>query len=199
MLKFNMKDEMPLNQAYDIYLKPHQVSIPGEGFERKTLEVLYENIGKPLSKKEINLKIGYTGGDNQSNRGLKRRGWNVISEQKNGELMITLKDLNLHPEFDVNREKRKTQNVGDWEAIKKHYDYRCASCGSLEGEPNFDAKGTNTRLEKGHMDPTKDLTDDNVIPQCQICNKSYKDKFIFDNRGRVVDKNYQSSFWKKSA
>ena len=183
-----------LDQAYEQNLKKYGVKLPKEGVGRDTLEVLYKHIGKPLSKTEINLQIIYTGPDNQEGRGLKRKGWNVVSERK-GE--YTLKDLTPHPEFEIYKEKRKTQNIGDWLEIKKRYDYRCASCGSAEGQPHLKFKGTTTKLEKGHMDPTKDLTDNNCIPQCQICNKLYKDKFIFDNRGHVIDKNYKSSLWQK--
>jgi len=187
-----------LETAHDQFLKPHGVKMPKPGgIAMKTLELLYENMGKLLSKTEINSGIGYTGPDNQSNRTLKRMGWNVVSEQKGKELMIQLKDLNKHPEHDANRIKRKKQNIVGWPEIKNYYDNRCASCGSPEGEPNFHAIGTTTKLEKGHMDPTKGLTDNNCIPQCQICNKSYLDKWIFDNRGRPVDKNYKSSLWQK--
>jgi hypothetical protein len=86
-----------LETAHDQFLKPHGVKLPEEGTERDTLEVLYKHIGKPLSKTEINLQIGYAGPDNQSNRTLKRMGWNVVSEQKGKELMIQIKDLNKHP------------------------------------------------------------------------------------------------------
>lgn len=39
------------------------------------------------------------------------------------------------------------------------------------------------------MDPRKQLTIDNVIPQCTICNQQYKNKAIFNKRGFVVDFN----------
>ena len=38
------------------------------------------------------------------------------------------------------------------------------------------------------MDPSKQLTDINCIPQCTICNKAFRDWWIFDSTGRVIEK-----------
>ena len=40
-------------------------------------------------------------------------------------------------------------------------------------------------LEKGHMNPSKPMTDDNIIPQCKDCNKVAKNDLVFDQYGRV--------------
>ena len=37
------------------------------------------------------------------------------------------------------------------------------------------------------MDPTKDLVKGNIIPQCQICNRPDKNRWIYDSFGRVID------------
>ncbi len=81
--------------------------------------------------------------------------------------------------------KRDAVASGDWEEIKKQYNYRCACCGSKEGEPNNKDAQKKTVLEKGHMDPSKSLNDGNMIPQCEICNKPYLDKVVFDENGYV--------------
>ena len=75
--------------------------------------------------------------------------------------------------------------TGDWESIKKSYDYRCVCCGSLEGKPNHKKSGTKTVLEQGHIDPNIPLTTGNIIPQCQICNKRYQSGVVFDSEGAV--------------
>jgi peroxiredoxin len=36
------------------------------------------------------------------------------------------------------------------------------------------------------MNPSKPLTMENSIPQCQVCNQVYRDDFVFDAKGRVV-------------
>ena len=38
----------------------------------------------------------------------------------------------------------------------------------------------------GHKDPTKQLTIDNTIPQCEKCNRPDRNYFIYDNKGRVI-------------
>jgi len=74
----------------------------------------------------------------------------------------------------------------DFEALKAAYDYRCACCGSREGEPHRYSKTVKTVLQQGHMDPTKPLSLDNMIPQCEICNRADRNWWIYDKRGRVV-------------
>jgi hypothetical protein len=36
------------------------------------------------------------------------------------------------------------------------------------------------------MDPNKPLVAGNIIPQCQICNRAYKNYWVFDKKGRVI-------------
>jgi len=40
-------------------------------------------------------------------------------------------------------------------------------------------------LEQGHMDPNLPLGPGNVIPQCQVCNKPYRDNVVFTSEGYV--------------
>jgi len=91
----------------------------------------------------------------------------------------------LTPAPDWKNARSEKVKTGDWEDIKKHYNYKCAMCGSLEGKPNTKKSGTLTVLEKGHMDPRKTLGPGNMIPQCQLCNKPYKDNAVFDKNGFV--------------
>ena len=61
--------------------------------------------------------------------------------------------------------QKRVENIsGDyWEDLKRAYNYRCATCGSKEGEPNYNWPETITKLQKGHMDPSKPLEEGNVI------------------------------------
>ena len=36
------------------------------------------------------------------------------------------------------------------------------------------------------MNPQKPLESGNIIPQCEMCNRAYRNYWIFDNRGRVL-------------
>ncbi|ROL59889.1 hypothetical protein D9V87_03810 [Bacteroidetes/Chlorobi group bacterium MS-B_bin-24] len=106
---------------------------------------------------------------------------NGILELNQGEYkLITLEKA--YPNFV--RAKREASNI-PWEEIKKKYDYRCATCGSKENEKHLHWKSAITQLQKAHLDPRKPITTDNIIPQCQFCNRAYRNFWIFDNKGRV--------------
>ena len=59
----------------------------------------------------------------------------------------------------------------------------CVSCG---GEPHFHWPGTKTVLQRSHKDPNKPLKSGNIIPQCQKCNRADRDRWVYDDKGRVV-------------
>ena len=73
-----------------------------------------------------------------------------------------------------------------WEQMKADYDYRCACCGSREGEPHRYWKNTLTKLQKGHKDPRRPLGPGNIIPQCSKCNQPDRNCWVYDDKGRVV-------------
>ena len=79
----------------------------------------------------------------------------------------------------------RTLSCAVFNRLKKKYHGRCACCGSLEDEPNFKNVRIVTKLERGHMDPRKPLDPTNCIPLCCVCNKVYKNKFVFNARGFV--------------
>lgn len=121
----------------------------------------------------------------QQVRHLKRDGWNLESDNKGQHRIV--EPYRAHPDYV--RQKVKSQNqllAGDFDAIKKAFSFKCATCGAKEGEPDPRYAGDGAvKLQKGHRDPDKPLKKDNVIPQCQFCNRAYKDDFTFDKKGRV--------------
>lgn len=76
--------------------------------------------------------------------------------------------------------------TSDWEEIKAQYSYHCATCGSIENKPNIHWPATKTKLQKSHMDPYEPLVSGNIIPQCQKCNRGDRNRWIYDERGRVI-------------
>ncbi len=72
-----------------------------------------------------------------------------------------------------------------FEDLKLVYDCKCATCGIREGDKDT-RNNEVVVLQQGHMNPRQQLTLDNTIPQCQYCNQTYKDYFVFDVYGRVV-------------
>lgn len=97
-------------------------------------------------------------------------------------LLVTLEEP--HPAFVP---KRRLSNAdSDFETVKQKYDYRCATCGSREGETNLRYKNQRTQLQRGHRNPKLPLEGDNIIPQCQFCNRADRNYWVYDERGRVV-------------
>ena len=77
-------------------------------------------------------------------------------------------------------------DTDDWEKIKEKYNYRCATCGSQENKPHFHWPATKTILQKAHMDPNNPLVAGNIIPQCQKCNRGDRNRWVYDEKGRVI-------------
>lgn len=72
-----------------------------------------------------------------------------------------------------------------FQKIKARFAFRCASCGSGEGQPHLKSPRLLTRLERGHMHPKKVLDVKNCIPMCAMCNSVYKNKAVFNARGFI--------------
>jgi len=42
------------------------------------------------------------------------------------------------------------------------------------------------QFAKSHMDPNKPLVPGNIIPQCQKCNRGDRNRWVYDDKGRVI-------------
>jgi hypothetical protein len=113
---------------------------------------------------------------------------NIVADIKRGYYQLYSLEAS-YPGFRGHR----TQKTDNWDEIKKQYGYRCATCGSIEGKPNIHWPGTKTKLEKSHQDPNKPLVPGNIIPQCQKCNRGDRNRWVYDEKGRVI-KLAKSSF-----
>jgi hypothetical protein len=113
------------------------------------------------------------------------KGVSVSTGGRSGWIM--LEDfIKTHKGWAISQAKRNPAIAGkSWESKKAVYGYRCATCGAKEGEVSYIDNKVVT-LDKGHMDPTKELSLENTIPQCMTCNGQYRDKAVFDEQGRVV-------------
>jgi len=100
--------------------------------------------------------------------------WYVLTDLKRG-------DPSPHREIGVKAE--------EFEEIKKAYKYRCATCGAEEGKPHYNphyARKEIVKLQRAHMNPLKELKPGNIIPQCQFCNRAYRNWLVFDRNGRTI-------------
>ncbi len=99
-----------------------------------------------------------------------------------------------YPSFKKGHRISKTDT---WDTIKEKYGFRCAVCGSQEGKPHLHWPATKTVLQKGHMDPNKPLLAGNIIPQCQKCNRGDRNRWVYNEKGRVIklaDANFVKNF-----
>jgi hypothetical protein len=199
-----------ISDFYNKYLKSYGVILPklknkNLEYTKDALVLVYLAYNYPnqkvVTKQELTefIRRFYPDvNDVQQARHLARqKGWYIISSRrgnhvdvlerlKNKVESITFGDFYYlvsleepYPGF----KKRIQPKSKDFEELKKKFDYRCATCGSREGEPNFKNPRRTTRLQKAHMDPLS--KESGFIPQCEECNRAYRDWFVFDNEGRV--------------
>jgi hypothetical protein len=132
----------------------------------------------------------------QQTRHLAGKGWYILLKGEeipgtNGKKMESgyhhFYDITIpKPTFMLEKLKRLGRMAaGTFEELVVVYDNKCATCGAEQGKshPRYNEKIV--VLQKGHMHPRKSLNLDNTIPQCQICNQTYQNNFIFDENGHV--------------
>ena len=185
------------------YLKKYGVKIPNlknnKGFYTKeALILIYLSQNYPKTQKATKEELTQfirkyypNTNDVQQARHLgAQKGWwilaggrdNIVLSLKRGEYQLyTLKKP--YPGFKFSRRDAK---VLDWDDIKKRYSYRCGTCGSKEGKPHFHWPQTKTKLQQAHKNPEQPLDNKNTIPQCQKCNRADRNKWVYDDKGRVV-------------
>jgi len=191
---------------YKQYLVKYNVTLPklyiNEKYTRDSLVLIYLMQGypktKPVSKSELTSFIKEyfpNTNDVQQARNLgAQKGWFILSGTRKdihsldtiipGEyLLVSLEKP--YPDFTNERRKNETM-LDEWDNLKMQYGNRCATCGSEEGKVNFRWRNTITKLQKGHIDPTKPLKTGNIIPQCEKCNRADRNNWIYDKKGRVI-------------
>ena len=182
---------LELKDIHKEHLAVHNVKLPSARHYTDTnkslwLAVLYFYKNRDVHKDEISeitrRDIPDAGADQQV-RHLKRDGWNIGDKPGIHRLDPYKPSLAF-----INTEARRRARLGavDFDEIKKIYGGRCATCGAREGRPDPRYGDEKVALQKGHQNP--DMSGDNaqnIIPQCQFCNRTYKDDFVFDDKGRV--------------
>lgn len=187
------KQSSEVERIWKGHLQRFEVKLPKTGtWRRTTLAILLavkDRFGPEawIHKDDISELIrreSPEAGSDQQVRHLKRQGWNL--ETKGPGFHRIADPYRPSSEWESDSVRRNALSTGDFEAIKKAYNLRCATCGAIEGEPDPRyGSGDKVQLQQGHMDPEKPLGSGNMIPQCQFCNRAYKNFFTFDDKGRV--------------
>lgn len=179
---------------HEKYLSQHGVHLPGKDTSMSIwLSVLLYNYKKDKNKwihktemSQIVSEYRQKPPADEQMRHLKRSGWWIENDGKGRHRFLD--PYKVSPEFKTEQQRRKkVLNAKDFNEIKEGFDYRCASCGSKEGETSWRYGNPKEliKLQESHRDPDKELDNDNTIPQCQWCNKAYMRDFTFDEKGRV--------------
>jgi len=194
-----------LKEIHKNNLEDFGVKLPelkcGNNFTKNALVLiyLYKKFNHKVSKTELTkfVKKYYPDtNDVQQGRHLGAQyGWYILSRTRedleaiklglsSGEYQFISLECH-HPNFTP---MRRETNVSEeaWEQLKEDYNFRCATCGSKEGEPNFHYPSSITKLHRGHMNPDKSASLNNIIPQCEKCNRPDRNYFEYNRKGRVV-------------
>lgn len=196
---------MELKKYHEQYLKKFNVKLPRlktrDKFTKNALVLVYlfNKFEEPVTKEELTYFLSLydeRSNDVQQGRHLgQQSGWFIITGTRNDEqcekynvkygeyALISVKEY--YPEF---KHLKREVNITDdeWNNLKKEYNNKCATCGSIEGEKNFHYPNIITSLQKGHMNPNEELKLGNIIPQCSECNRQDRNYFIYNKKGRVV-------------
>jgi uncharacterized protein CbrC (UPF0167 family) len=160
-----------------------------------TLVYLFKKINQGVSKGELTGFINeYYPGTNdvqQARHLAAQKGWYILSGTrgdansglKSGEYKLVSVEI-PYLEF-TNGRRKSVLGTDSWEGLKEKYNYRCATCGSKEGEEHYYNPSLVTKLQKGHKNPNLPMDISNIIPQCSWCNRAYRNYFCFDETGRV--------------
>lgn len=193
-----------LKIQHDKYLKNIGVKIPTKFKNGKTniinkkvlqLCFAFKNIGCIFHKNQVAKFVAFYHEENtdQQVRHLSSQdGWNILNVDedyqgyrlKSGEHVLISTTI---PKKSFMYKKRK-KVISDKDFEKLNTEKICLTCKIKEGDIQA-ATGKVAVIQKGHKDPTKELTPENTMPQCDYCNSVYQDKFVFDDFGRVKSVN----------
>ena len=194
-----------ISEYHTKYLEEHGVLLPklkrGEQYTKDALVLVFLARNYPatsvVTKEELTdfIRQYYPEvNDVQQARHLAaQKGWMILSGTRHDQASkalaaseYQLTTLKKHYPGFTHQRRACAVDGDEFEELKRAYDYRCACCGSREGEPHRYWTNTITVLQKGHMDPSKPLEPGNIIPQCQKCNQPDRNYWIYDAKGRVV-------------
>lgn len=183
---------LDIREIHQKFLLKHEVKIPNTDkystYSKSIwLSVLHYYFGQYVNKNVISdiCKRDYPElAHDQQVRHLKRDGWCLDSDGRGNH---KLDPYRCSPEW-INEQVRRKGRLAaaSFQEMKLIYGNCCATCGAKEGQPDPRYGSETVYLQQAHQDPKKPSKDpENIIPQCQFCNKTYKDDFVFDNKGRV--------------
>ncbi len=177
-----------VSSVHEKYLKVSGVKLPQKGNQVVWLAVLFLHIGCWVHKDDIAKVVQSqkpTAGQDQQIRHLKRAGWNLESDGHGWHRITDPRSPSTELSNDQIRRGR-ILTASSFDDLKLAFDNACATCGAVEGKRNKRYGNDKVVLQQGHRDPFgPSNVPSNIIPQCQFCNRAYRNDFVFDEKGRV--------------
>ena len=162
----NFRDFLAQNPTVDLPSAPSKRSI-----SHQIIAIFASNLGKGFTRAhliQIGEKLGRTGGDAiQWANKIERRGVK-LDKTSAGALGYGFAELTFSPKY-----LTMSQDLTTKEGRKD----------SVERIRNLLRDMAEGAFEKGHRDPRLALTDDNLVMQPYEINRSYRDRYIFDENG----------------
>lgn len=186
------QQELWLIQKWQQSLNGQGVEWPNSAVQRAQLVGLSFFLGLPVDKDSLGKFVQAVAGgglDSQA-RHLRPKGWSVVGGGRGDPETNHLPDGTRMPRnayallsvtspstvFSRSQRLKRGGRVAavDWRDICVLYEGKCAHCGRETPNP-----------DKGHMDPNKGLSIQNLIPLCVSCNNWAMDDVIFEESGRI--------------
>lgn len=136
--------------------------------------------GKDQQVRHLNTQMGWY----VTNKGQEV---NNVTTPSGYHMLVSLREA--APGF-VNRTTKRTNILSSntFSELKKAYNNKCVCCGIEEGKID-ERTSKKVKLQQGHKDPNRSLSIDNCIPQCEYCNQTNKDYFVYDENGKILKLN----------
>ena len=166
-------DGTELDSKFRLHLQPYGVSWPDPS-QYPGLWLLHQNINQPISQKDLaEFYRKYNLEYNKQLRHVSAKGWYIASGAKRAtrfpvDQTIRYDELKLVTDVAPNPiwlQSQRLKRLGrtgavDWsELLLRYSSHGCAVCGR-----KF------KHYDKGHIDPCKPATIDNLLPMCTECN-----------------------------
>lgn len=184
--------EHELQSIWKSSLAGQGVKWPTSKVQRAQLVGLFNFVGQPVNKDSLGRFVNLIAGgalDTQA-RHLRPLGWYVIGSGRGNPEENLMPDgkripkgtysllsvVSASPEFLRSDRLKRLGRAGvrDWADLCQLYKYKCAHCGAECRSP-----------DRGHMDPSRPATIDNLIPLCVDCNNWASDDVVFSQDGRI--------------
>lgn len=193
-----------LHQAHTQFLFKHGVQLPRPGSQQLlSLIYLHRHMGTLVSLEGLRafIRTYIPGGSmDKQPRHLKYKGWHIVLSGKSRDLLpesavyqdgrgdcqtrdagmrvpkghlMLASDTTPSPDFVMDKRSGGLDGT-TWSSLCASHGHRCAVCGRAGP------------LERGHRDPTKSMTPDNLLPMCSDCNNHASNDLVFDARGRIA-------------